>query len=239
MWSRARFSASSVLRSSSASMIPKMLRQRCRDAFGAADGELAIAAHVQQDFVGHVDQHRRFRQRDQRLMESDVGLGIFVDVILRQAVLAEILEEVAQRRDVLLARGGRDQTRRHAFERRPGADHVDDFVLGPAHHDDAAARHGLDEAVLLQHRDRFADRGTADAEPLRQRALVEHHRLRRRIDVHLQDGFLQGLIGLVLEAGLRSNSDDCNIGIGHGQRRLGWFPNGHNGLLSGRRLLQQ
>src|SRR5690349_3030296 len=40
----------------------KMLRQRRRDALGAADGELAIAAHMQEDFVGHIDQYRRFRQ---------------------------------------------------------------------------------------------------------------------------------------------------------------------------------
>jgi len=35
-------------------------------------------------------------------------------------------------------------------------------------HDNAAAWHGLDETVLFQHRDRFADRGPADAEALRQ-----------------------------------------------------------------------
>ena len=188
------------------------------------DGQLPVAAHMQQDIVGHVDQRRRLAERDQRLVKGDIGLRIFLDVMLRQAVLAEILEEVAQRRDVLLARGGRDQPRRHALERGPGPDHVDDLGLGAAHDDDAAAWHGLDEAVLLQHRDRFADRGTADAEALRQRALVEHDRFRRRIDVHLEDGFLQGFIGLVLEARLRGNSDDCDFCLGHGGRRLGLFP---------------
>ena len=186
---------------------------------------------MQQDIVGHIDQHRRFRQRDQRLVEGDVGLGIFLDMILRQAVLAEILEEVAQRRDVLLARGGRDQARRHALQRRPGADHVDDLALGPAHDDDAAARHGLDEAVLLQHRDRFADRGAADAEAFRQRALVEHDRLGRRVDVHLEDGFLQGLIGLVLEAGLRRDPDDCDFCLGHVGGALVCFRVGTTSLL--------
>src|SRR5260221_14293125 len=83
-------------------------------------------------------------------------------------------EKVAQRRNVLLARGGGDQARRHALERGPGPDHVDDLALGPAHHDDAAARHGLHKTVLLQHRDGFANRGAADAEALRQSALVEH-----------------------------------------------------------------
>src|SRR5580704_11504123 len=60
----------------------EMLGQRGRHALGASDRELAIAAHVQKDFVGHVDQRRRFRQRDQRLVEGDIGLRIFIDVIL-------------------------------------------------------------------------------------------------------------------------------------------------------------
>ena len=201
----------------------QMLGQRGRGAILPPDGQLPVAAHVQQDVVGHVDQHRRLRQRDQRLMEGDIGLGVFLDMILRQTVLAEILEEIAQRRDVLLARGGRDQARGHALERGPGADHVDDLGLGAADHDDAAARHGFDEAVLFQHRDGFANRGAADAEAFGQRALVEHHLLGRRIDVHLENSFLQGLIGLVLEARLRRNPDDCNISLSHDRRRLGLF----------------
>ena len=40
-----------------------------------------------------VDQHRGFRQRYQRLVKGDVGVRIFVDVILRQPVLAEFLEK--------------------------------------------------------------------------------------------------------------------------------------------------
>ncbi len=195
---------------------------------------------MQQDVVGHVDQHRRFRKRDQRLVEGDIGLRIFLDVILRQAVLAEILEEVAQRRDVLLARGGRDQARGHALERGPGADHVDDLGLGAADHDDAAARHGFDEAVLLQHRDGFADRRAADAEAFGQSALVEHHLLGRRIDIHLENSFLQGLIGLVLEARLRRNPNDRDICISHSRRRLGLFACGHDSSpSSGRRLVAE
>src|SRR6266571_9472185 len=79
----------------------QMLRQRHRGAVDASDGQLAVAANVQQDIVGHVDQHRRLAERDQRLVKGDVGLGIFLDVILRQAVLAEILEKVAQRGNIL------------------------------------------------------------------------------------------------------------------------------------------
>ncbi len=93
-------------------------------------GQLTIAAHMQQNIVGHIDQHRRLAERDQCLVESDIRFRIFLNVVLRQTVLAEVLEEVAQRRDILLACGGRDQTRGHALQRRPGADHVDDLDLG-------------------------------------------------------------------------------------------------------------
>jgi hypothetical protein len=72
--------------------------------------------------------------------------------------------------------------------------------------------------------DGFADRRAADAKPLGPRALVEHHRLGRRIDVHLEDGFLQGVIRLVLEAALRGNANDCDVCLGHVRQRLYWFP---------------
>ncbi|MGX1229090.1 hypothetical protein AB7M71_002182 [Bradyrhizobium japonicum] len=97
-------------------------------------------------------------------------------------------------------------------------------LLVPAHHHDAAARNRLHETVLLEHRDGFADRGAADTQAFGQRALVEHHRLGRRVDVHLEDGFLQGVIRLVLEAALRGNTNDCDICLGHVRQRLGWFP---------------
>ena len=41
-------------------------------------------------------------------------------MILRQAVTVKVLEEVAQRRNVLLARRRGNETRGHAFERGPG-----------------------------------------------------------------------------------------------------------------------
>src|SRR5712671_5839952 len=79
-----------------------VLRQRHRGAVHPSDRQLAVAANMEQDVVGHIDQHRRLAERDQRLVKGDIGLGIFLDVILRQAVLAEILEKVAQRGNILL-----------------------------------------------------------------------------------------------------------------------------------------
>src|SRR5215470_20294009 len=81
----------------------EVLGEGHRGTIGPPYGELAIAAHVQEDVVGHVDQRRRFRQRDQRLVEGDIGARIFLDMMLRQAVLQiEVLEIVAERRDVAL-----------------------------------------------------------------------------------------------------------------------------------------
>jgi fructose-1,6-bisphosphatase/sedoheptulose 1,7-bisphosphatase-like protein len=73
-----------------------MLGQRYRSAILASDRQLPVAANVQQDIIGHIDQHRRLAERNQRLMKGDVGLRIFLDVILGQAIFAEILEEIPQ-----------------------------------------------------------------------------------------------------------------------------------------------
>ena len=93
----------------------------------------------------------------------------------------------------------RDQACRHAFERRPGGDQLDHLVLGLAHHIDAAARHRAHETLALELRHRLADRRAADAEILRQLALVEPDVAAAAIDVHRHDDILQRRIGLVLE----------------------------------------
>src|ERR1700688_4908767 len=62
----------------------EVLGQRSGGAVGASDRQLSVAADVKQDIVGHVDQHRRLGKRDQRLVKGDVGLGIFLDMGLRQ-----------------------------------------------------------------------------------------------------------------------------------------------------------
>src|SRR6266699_6929524 len=72
----------------------EMFGKRGGGAILASDRQLPITANVQQDVVGHIDQHRGFAERDQRLVKGDIGLGIFLDVILRQTVLAEIPEKV-------------------------------------------------------------------------------------------------------------------------------------------------
>src|SRR5262245_24284123 len=51
----------------------EMLRERGRGAILPSDRQLPVAAHVQEEIVGEINQHRRFRKRDQRLMEGDIG----------------------------------------------------------------------------------------------------------------------------------------------------------------------
>ena len=94
-----------------------------------------------------------------------------------------------------------DQPRRHAFERRPGGDHLDHLALGLAHDVDAAARHRAHETLALELRHGLAHRRAADAEIERQLALVEPDVGTAAIDVHRHDDVLQRRIGLALEAG--------------------------------------
>ena len=110
-----------------------------------------------------------------------------------------------------IARVLRDQPRRHALKRRPGGDHLDHLALGLAHHIDAAARHRAHEAFALELRHRLTHRRAADAEVVRQLALVKADVVAAAIDVHRHDGVLQRGVGLVLEA--RGDVDG-------GQRRL-------------------
>ena len=109
-------------------------------------------------------------------------------------------EHAPQRRDLLVGRALGDQPRRHAFQRRPGGDQLDHLALGLAHHVDAAPRHRAHETLALELRHGLAHRRAADAELVRQPALVEPDLGAAAIDVHRGDGVLQRRIGLALEA---------------------------------------
>ena len=95
------------------------------------------------------------------------------------------------------------EPRRHAFERRPDLDHFDDLLLGFPDDEDAAARDGAQEALLLEQRHRLADRRPADAEGTAQLTLVETDFLAVRIDVGVHDRLLERRVGLVAEADVR------------------------------------
>ena len=131
-------------------------------------------------------------------MEFDIHFGIFVEMGA-QLPVDEGRKHVAQGGDVGLRILG-DQPRRHAFQRRPGGDQFDHFLLGLAHDIDAAPRHRAHETLALELGHCFAHRRPADAEILRKLALVEPDVGAAAVDVHRHDDVLQRGIGLVLEA---------------------------------------
>jgi hypothetical protein len=130
-----------------------------------------------------IDQHAVAAHADDGLVEADIDLGIFVEVGAHRAVL-EGGEHAAQRRDVVVGRGFGHEPRRHAFQRRPGGDQLDDLALGLAHHIDAAPRHRADETLALELRHGLAHRRPADAELVRQAALVEPDLGAASVNVH-------------------------------------------------------
>ncbi len=89
--------------------------------------------------------------------------------------------------------------RRHAFQRRPGGDQLDHLAPGLAHHIDAAPRHRAHETLALELRHGLAHRRPADAELMRQAALVEPDLGTAPVNVHRGDGVLERGIGLALE----------------------------------------
>ena len=105
----------------------QVLGQRSGGAVHASDRQLPVAADVQQDIVGHVDQHRRLGKRDQRLVKGDVGLGIFLDMIRAWAALesmaARLITTTARKKDISALR---DFFRDFGKDRLP-QDHVEEY----------------------------------------------------------------------------------------------------------------
>src|SRR5918996_5890965 len=156
-------------------------------------------AHVDEQAVCDVLEQRALGQLENALMELDVDLGILVD-LGAHLFLAELRQHLAQRADLGIARAARGQARRHAFERRPGDDHLEDLAHRLAHDHDALARQNAHQALLLEARERFADRRTADAQLLRELTLVQLELGVLGVDVHRGDAVLQHLVDVILEA---------------------------------------
>jgi hypothetical protein len=124
-------------------------------------------------FVDRLAHQVRARQPDDRLVERDVGVRVLVDVLGRRRRCGTRRTSCAAPRSSASDAFRRGEPRGHALERRPHLDHLDDLLLGLAHDEDAAARHGAQEAFLLEQRHRLADRRARDAERLRELPLVE------------------------------------------------------------------
>src|SRR6185503_12035990 len=116
-----------------------------------------------------------------------------------QRTILEAREHFAQAADLFAAGKLGDEAGRHAFQRRPGGDHLDHLGLGLAHHIDAAPRHRPHKAFALELRHRLPHRRAADAEVLRELAFVETDILPAAIHVHRHDDVFQRHVRLVLE----------------------------------------
>ena len=154
---------------------------------------------------------------DDRLVELDVGVGVLAhlggDLVAARTGRPESCRPASSRVARLL--GG--EPRRHALQRRPDRDHVEDLGLGLAHDEDAAAGDDPDQAFLVELRQRLAQRRAADAEALRQIALVEPQLGVVGVDVHVHDGGLERLVGARLEAQALADRSDFQLRVGHGR----------------------
>ena len=129
----------------------EMLDDRALCAVVLPDRHLPDGADMDEQVFRHIADQLIAAEPDDRLMESDVGVGVVIEVAFgRMAVLLELVEQVAQAGNLGIGGLQRDQARGKALECRPYLDHLDDLLLGLAHHEDAAPGQRLDEALLLQ-----------------------------------------------------------------------------------------
>src|SRR5581483_9635284 len=187
------------------------------------DGALPDGAHVEEQAVGDVHDQRVLAEPDDGLVELDVGLGILAH-LAGDLVLRELVDERVQARELAGRRLLGGEPRRHALQCRPHCDHVEDLGLGLAHDENAAARHDLDQPFLVQLGERLAQRRAADAEALRQVALVETQLRVIGVDVHVEDGRLERVVGARLEAQTLADGSDLEMRIRHQTPRWAGLP---------------
>ena len=176
-----------------------VIGDRARRPILLRDGHPADGADVDEQILDRLADQVRAGQLDDRLMEGDVRVRVFVQVLGRRQGV-KLVEHVAQRADVGLGRVEGGEPRRHAFERGPDLDHLDDLLLGFPDDEDTASRNRAEKALLLEQRHRLADRRPADAERATQLPLVEADLLAVRIDVRVHNRLLERRVGLVAEA---------------------------------------
>ncbi len=112
----------------------------------------------------------------------------------------ELIEHMTQRRDFLVRGIECGKPRRHALQRGPHFDHLDDLLLGLAHDEHTTARHRTQKTLLFEKRHRLANRRATHPELLTQLPLIEPNFLRMRVDVGVHDGLPQRDIRLVAKA---------------------------------------
>ena len=159
-----------------------ILLQRGDDVHMVGDGTLraivlahgygAHRPHMDEQVVGELATSGRSADANDRLVKRHVGLGVFGDDGRR--VFLELRasggQSAASRPRLPASRAMRAAMLSIAAQTVIISI---DFSLRLAHDEDAATRDGADEALLLQHPQRFADRRAADAEIFTELPLVQ------------------------------------------------------------------
>ena len=118
-------------------------------AIVTADRQLADAAHMQKDVLGHLGEYGRAAHADDGLVKGDIRGRIIAKVLVGPMRLVEVREHRAKAPDVGVARHRGDQARGDAFECRPGLHHFYDFAFVFLDDQNATARYRAQESVLL------------------------------------------------------------------------------------------
>src|SRR4029453_14875257 len=207
-----------------------MVDDRALSAIAARDRHPADRAHMDEKILDRLAHEVRAGKPDDRLVERDVRIRIVVDVLGRRRA-AELVEHVAQRPDVLGGGVDRRKGPRHALERRPHFDHLDNLPFRLPDDENAVPRHGAQESLLFQQRHRFADRRAAHTERLAQLPFVEPDLFRLAVDVGILDRLLQRGVRLVAKALLGIETLQRQCGRGHGP-----VDRGRKGLIIHRKI---
>lgn len=172
---------------------------RAHRAVGLVHGAAPDRADMDEQPVRDVLQHGAVPGLQDRLVEADIGLGVFLDMGARVAGLV-VRDQPLERADLAVGRELGRPPCRHAFERRPDGDRLQDLVARLADDEDALPRHHLDQPLLGEPGHGLADRRARDAELAGERALVEAEVGRLVVDPRIEDRLAQLAIDMVGQA---------------------------------------
>ena len=83
-------------------------------------------------------------------MESNVGIGILIDIGMQYLGLIKRGEKITQSTDCRIARTFGRKARGHTFHRGPDMNHVNNLLLALTHHEGTSSGHNLYQTFLRQ-----------------------------------------------------------------------------------------
>ena len=135
----------------------------------------------------------------------------YSSIWVRISVLIEARQRAAQRADLGVGGPLGREPGRHALERRPDDDHLQDLVDRLPEDEDALAGRDAHQAFLLEPCQRLADRRAADLELLGQLPLVQPQLRPLGIDVHRRDALLEHVVDVPFEAEVLADGLDHEL----------------------------